>query len=341
MGSPNQAPALTGTSKAFSFVHITDQHVRRKRKGNLGYATCIDSIKNLTPVPDFAVMGGDMVFDGLYNPKDEYIDQIKLYRDISDDMKLPYFHCMGNHDVLGWNARRKVDVNDPDIGKTLIQRMLKWESPYYSFNFHGWHFVVLDCILRVDDPERGPLYRPEIGPEQRDWLAADLGRAAGRPTLVFTHVAMFCNVGQINGDSNAKAMTGMVIADNREVRRILERHSVRAVIQGHSHDIQEFFYNDIWYVTSTAASAAWWGGTWTGFDQGYTLFTCDGDDLKWRHLTYEWEHQLEQEDAIELKKIEEMNAEKKAQRERATVDKERGSIMKPLPLPKQKIPLAL
>lgn len=104
----------------FRFVHLTDSHVRRARKGNEGYIRCVEHVKSLSPRPDFALMGGDGPFDGLYTPKDEFIDQINLYRDISNDLGMPWYHCMGNHDVLGWSARRKVVTDDPDIGKTLI-----------------------------------------------------------------------------------------------------------------------------------------------------------------------------------------------------------------------------
>src|SRR5438477_7782 len=53
----------------FTFVHLTDQHVTNRRKGDEGYRRCIASINALGPVPDFVLMGGDMVFDGIYTPK--------------------------------------------------------------------------------------------------------------------------------------------------------------------------------------------------------------------------------------------------------------------------------
>ena len=114
---------------------------------------------------------------------------------------------------------------------------------------------------------------------------------------------------------------------------------MKAVLQGHSHDIQEFQYNGIDYITTVAASAAWWGGTWTGFKQGYTQIHCDGDNLSWEHLTYEWVHQLEPEDTVERERIAEQEAELAAQKERAAEDRERGKTMKPLPTPELTVPL--
>src|SRR5215212_7499809 len=57
------SPASAGS---FSFVHLTDQHVTHRRHAPDGYAKCIASINALQPAPDFVLMGGDMVFDGIY-----------------------------------------------------------------------------------------------------------------------------------------------------------------------------------------------------------------------------------------------------------------------------------
>lgn len=339
-GVGSGAPAIHGSRRRFSFAHITDQHVRRKRKGDIGYAACIADVKKLRPRPAFALMGGDMPFDGNYNEKDEFIDQIHIYKDVSDQLGLPYFHCMGNHDTLGWSSRRKVPVDDPDLGKKLIMDMLDWDSSYYSFDFGGWHFVVLDCILPWEHPEHGPVYKAELGEEQREWLAADLGRAAGRPTVCMTHIAMFCNIGQLQGNMERKAMDGsMVINDTREVRRILERHNVRAVLQGHSHDVQEYYYNGIHYITTQAASGAWWSGNWHGFEPGYTIFHVDGDMLTWERREYEWKEQLEPEDTLERQKLDERAAELAAQWEARLADEAAGAATKPRPAPRLTVPL--
>lgn len=334
------SPAIHGTSRRFSFVHLTDMHVRRKRKGDLGYAVCIDDVKKNFHKAAFAMMGGDLAFDGNYNEKDEFIDQIGIYKDVSDQLGRPYFHCMGNHDTLGLSSRRKVPTDDPDIGKKLIQDMLDWPSPHYSFDFGGWHFVVLDSILTHENPTSGPSYKAEVGEEQREWLAADLGRAAGRPTVCMIHIAMFCNIGQLQGNVERKAMDGsMVINDTREVRRILERHNVRAVLQGHSHDVQEYYYNGIHYITTQAASGAWWSGNWHGFEPGYTALHVDGDKLTWERRDYDWKEQLEPEDTLERGKLDERAAELAAQYEARVADEAAGEAMQPAPLPALAVPL--
>lgn len=291
------------TTGPFSFVHLTDMHVTPKRKGDKGYAACVESILQLKPRPAFALMGGDLAFDGLYTPKPAFEEQIRLYREVSSGLGMPYYNCMGNHDPLGWSSRRKVAPSDPDFGKKCIMDRLEWEKPYYSFDYGGWHFVVLDSIFPIQTND-GPTYEPRIGPEQLEWLAYDLGAAAGKPTIAVTHIAAFCNYGQQTGDKNRKALDGsLVLWDTAELRAILERHGVKALLQGHTHRIEEYRFNNVWYLTSAAVSGAWWAGSWIGCPPGYTVFTCDGDQLTWEHRTFAWEPQLEPEDELERRKI--------------------------------------
>lgn len=310
--------------EGFTFAHLTDSHVRRKRQGHLGYEACIQAVNNLEPNPELVLMGGDMVFDGCYTEKEDWLDQVELVRSLSDQLNMPWYGCLGNHDALGLNGRRKVALDDPQLGKEYLMEKLGMPAAYYSFDAHGWHFVVLDSNEMIEHPEYGPVTIASIGEEQREWLANDLGKNAGKPTVVVTHVALFCANGQIDGNQEAKAMS-LVISENRQVREILERHGVKAVLQGHSHMIEDYKYNGVWYITSPAVSGCWWSGEWNGHPAGFTLLKATPDgELVWERKGFEWEWVLEPEDTLEKKKIEERKAFE--QEQKRLLEEERGVL---------------
>jgi 3',5'-cyclic AMP phosphodiesterase CpdA len=306
--SPNlKANHFNEVDYDFSFVHLTDMHVKRKRKGDIGYKTCINHVNQLKPAPDMVLMGGDGTFDGMYTQKEEYLDQLDLFKSISDQLKVPYYPCIGNHDTFGLSSRRKTTSDDPDIGKELFKGKLGLENTYYSFNHKSWHFVIMDSMLEKDS-DHGPVQDHEFGETQLNWLRKDLGQHSKSPTIIVTHVAAFCNIGQYNSDTELKAMNHMVVKDNLAFREIIERHNVKAVLQGHSHIPEDYLFNDIWYITSQSVSAAWWGGNWKGYEPGYTLFKVKNEQLLWQRINFDWAHQLEPEDTLEKQKIEERAA---------------------------------
>ncbi|MDR9415060.1 MAG: metallophosphoesterase [Gracilimonas sp.] len=287
----------------FRVVHLTDQHVTSRRKGHEGYKKCVESINALSPSPDLVLMGGDMVFDGLYTELDTYKESIDLYKEISSKLNMPHYPCIGNHDVLGLSSRRKVSADHPGIGRKMIMDELDMKNDYYSFNHKGWHFVVLNSIHEMDGPN-GPSYEARISKEQLDWLRYDLGDHADKPSIVVSHLAAFSHKGQINNDFEMKAMSPIILQNNIDLRYILERHNVKAMLQGHTHISEDFRFNDVWYITSQAASAAWWGGNWLGFKPGYTVLELgDEDIINWYPVTYDWEHQLEPDDTVEKQRI--------------------------------------
>ena len=298
----------------FSFVHLTDMHVTPRRHGDDGYRKCVQTVQALKVMPEFAMMGGDLAFDGLYTEKAKYVEQVRLYKEVSDSLGIPYYNCMGNHDALGWSSRRKVEPTDPDFGKKYIMDHLEWDKSNYSFDHKGWHFAVLDCIYPTRGKD-GPGYEARIGDEQLEWLAYDLGSAGEKPKVVTTHIAAYCNIAQQEGNPDAPGMPAWaVVRDTLKLQKVLERHGVKALLQGHTHRPEVYNWHDVWYLTSPAVSGSWWAGDFNGAGPGYTIFYCHGDgELSWDMVPYDWEARLDPGDDTERKRNTEYAAERAEQ----------------------------
>lgn len=112
---------------------------------------------------DFIIQMGDFCI-----PKPENRAFVDLFNGYSGDK----YHILGNHDTDG--------------GFSGEQAMDFWtmRAKYYSFDYHGVHFVVLDG----NDPNPQPFegYNRFIGAEQLEWLRRDLS-GTNFLTIIFTH----------------------------------------------------------------------------------------------------------------------------------------------------------
>jgi hypothetical protein len=147
----------------------------------------------------------------------------------------PTYHVLGNHDEDSISKTQFLThVKNTGIGP---------DHSYYSFDFNGLHFVVLDANYRSDGIEydRGNFDWSDtnIPPSELDWLTQDLNATAG-PAIVFVHQLL-------DG-------TGPVYVNNaEEVRLVLEKSGkVLCVFQGHHHQGSYSYIREIHYYTLKA-----------------------------------------------------------------------------------------
>ena len=128
---------------------------------------------------------------------------MNLFKDISGRLKVAkVYHVPGEHDagLDGGELFRNV------FGPT-----------YYSFDHRGVHFVALDNVSRA---------RPEVGAEQRAWLAKDLARfPKTAPLVVFTHRPLF----------DLRPDWEWFTSDGDEVMKVLAPFENVTVLYGHIH----------------------------------------------------------------------------------------------------------
>ncbi len=151
------------------------------------------------------------------------------------------YHVLGNHDMdnsVGEKFSREYAVSFFDM-----------PSNYYSFDVHGFHFIVLDGNDEKDPPQQG--YAHFIGTEQLTWLKEDLSLTKG-PVVIFSHQS----IEDPGGVENAA-----------EVRKILEESRLRsgekkviACFSGHHHIDYATIINGIHYIQINSMSYYWMGG---------------------------------------------------------------------------------
>lgn len=136
--------AAQNQPRPFRFVFMPCVHLRRDLRSPEGFAWALRAVAKLAPKPDFILTGGDMC----HNMRDQTLAQSAEISDMFMDIykqncSLPAHHCLGNHDLAAWNKVAEAAA-DPRYGKQMTLQKFGMKGRYYSFDFAGWHFAVLD-----------------------------------------------------------------------------------------------------------------------------------------------------------------------------------------------------
>jgi len=157
---------------------------------------------------NFTILLGDLTDNGLAYEFDNVTERL-------NKLDKSFYPVIGNHDksegawVTEW----------AELGR---------ENTTYSFNFSGWHFIVLDS---VDDtnPDQGI-----ITDDIMKWLQEDLKEHKTMPTLICLHFL----VDDVPGLAELCAISGSnpYIENSKEFKVMLNNYTnVVAVLSGHGH----------------------------------------------------------------------------------------------------------
>jgi len=155
--------------------------------------------------------------------------EFETARRIVDSLDCALYPIVGNHD------------NFESDDKASWKRFARMDSTSYTFDYLGFHFVVIDC---TQNP-----YLPggvECDSSLREWVAQDLAANQDKHTIVFSHYNMwerFWN-SQFDTTHHYQEYRGM-----KDLRGVLEKAgNVVAVINGHVHANRVEEHNGIYYV---------------------------------------------------------------------------------------------
>ena len=262
----------------FDFVFFTDAHLEPELGAAAGCAKCFNQINEAHP--EFCIAGGDQVFDICEQDLTRARSLFKLYRQTEAELACKVYHTIGNHDVIGINQKSPIEPGDPEYGKKLYQE--NFGKLYYSFDYKGWHFVVLDSI----GIEYYKIFASHFDGEQLRWLESDLAAVGpDRPVIVVTHVPIASVLGSLSSDGGR----GPIVGNAYAVHSILARHNVKLVLQGHLHVCEKSVYHGTEYLIGGAVSGFWWKGKMEdGSSEGYTLCQVRGGEVTTSYITYPW-----------------------------------------------------
>jgi len=172
----------------------------------------IERVNTLSPRPDFVVMTGDLVNSGS-------LEEYAVFRDIMDNLDIPVFLGIGNHDNRD-NFRQAFADTDYLPADGFIQ---------YVWKKDNLRLLMLDT--HVPGHHHGILCEDRL-----KWLDETLAQDPDIPTVIFMHHPPFI--------TGIKAMDDMGLKDADAFGKIIEKHSqIIHLFCGHLHrSITSEFY---------------------------------------------------------------------------------------------------
>lgn len=284
--SPSSVVAASSKKKrVLKVAWLSDVHVKPTEVAETGMRKAFRHANHLQP--DFIINGGDSIMDGLAADKAKTQAQWDVWNKvINEENKLPMFHCIGNHDVWGWQVKDVSIKTDPLYDKNWVLQQHKMPGRFYSFTKDKWHFIVLDStqennggyIARIDDP-------------QFAWLEKELkDTPAEKFICIISHIPIvsFCSVmfsekNEPNGDW--KTSRALLHVDNRRIKALFEQFSnLKVCLSGHIHLQDEVQYAGIQYFCNGAVSGNWWSGPFQEFAPAYAMFDFYNDGTVARQM---------------------------------------------------------
>lgn len=195
-------------------AQITDMHAGGRVEVPAGeldttarLARAVDHLNGLTPRPDLVLATGDLTWNG-------ELAEYEALRGELDRLDMPVYLLPGNHD-----DRDNLRAVFADHGYLPAEGFL-----HYTIEDHPLRIVALDTLL---PGSAGGL----LCAERLAWLAATLGDAPDRPTLLAQHHPPF-DIGMPFFDHHSfqgGAGLGDIVARNPQVEMIICGHIHRAV----------------------------------------------------------------------------------------------------------------
>lgn len=265
--------------RSLRIAHLTDIHLQPERNAPEGLIACLNQVHSLPDRPDLILNGGDAVMDIVSADARRACQLWDLWdRIIGENCVIPIEHCLGNHDLWGYNKKRSgCTGREPLFGKHWAMERLRLPARYYSFDRGGWRFLVLDSNF-MDEAGN---FTARLDAEQMQWLRGTLAATPpSTPVLILSHAPILAGASVfLTGSEGETEKTGDWIVpgqwmhtDARLLSRLFAAHgNVRLCLSGHTHLHDRMDFRGTTYLCSGAVSGLWWRAGYWETPPGYLL----------------------------------------------------------------------
>ena len=267
-------------------VFLSDVHVKPDAVAEAGMRKALKHVNTLQQKPAFIINGGDSIMDAMAADKTKTQAQWDVWNKIlAEENKLPIYHCIGNHDIWGWQVKDDTIKTDPLYEKAWVVQQHKMPHRFYSFDKNNWYFIVLDSTQ-----ENNGGYISRLDEEQFSWLENELKNNKEKFICIVSHIpiisfcsAMFFNDMLPNGDW--KLSRALLHTDARRIKKLFSQYSnIKVCLSGHIHLQDEVEYLGIKYYCNGAISGNWWNGAFQEFEPAYAIFNFYNDGTVTREM---------------------------------------------------------
>lgn len=179
---------------------------------------------------DFIIQLGDFCFTQSHN---------RSILDLWNTFDGPSYHVIGNHDLEFSSSIEEV-IN-----------FYGMEAAFYSFDFNGYHIIVLNGNDYNPNRTVPEYFNRFIGDEQLSWLEKTLAET-DLPTLVFTHQGLDNSIGGVENGQRIRIAL-------EEANRLAGFRKVLMVFSGHHHKDYHNVINGIHLIQINSMSYHWQG----------------------------------------------------------------------------------
>jgi 3',5'-cyclic AMP phosphodiesterase CpdA len=270
------------SADALKLVFYSDVHAREEWGTPEALAMAAEAIN--AQGADIIIGGGDLITDGFESSAASVAPRWDSYMSFHRALRGEVHTAIGNHDLV---AAIPEDGSPPaEDPRSEYRARLGVDRTYYSFDAHGYHFMILDSVQVLGGVQK---YQGLIAAQQLAWIREDLASVPpARPIILALHVPLVTGLYQMTEGATEAAPPGRVVVNNLDVIKLFESHKLQLVLQGHLHVSEMIRWGSTTFITGGALSGKWWRGSWHGTPEGFAVVTLRDGQIDWEYVTYGW-----------------------------------------------------